>query len=304
MNTAVFLLVLGSALCHAGWNFAARKVSGDFVVFWISLWIGCLFLLPIAVGALVKIGLSEAIRADGIPYIIATGLIHAVYFILLGISYKHGEISMVYPIARGSGVGLTAIFASLIFAEKISPLGTFGIALISFSILSMGFSLYTRTGYKYEYVDRFYNVYSSNSASKTKPLISALCLGVTISGYSLVDKVGVVYVNPIIYIWLLFFITAIIMTPFILMQYNKTIISTYRTQFKFSLIIGLGSIIAYLMILFAFTIGPISYIVAVREFAVVFGALAGLIFLKEKFSIIKILAIIGITIGMICIKVV
>jgi uncharacterized membrane protein len=285
MNTTVFLLVLGSALCHAGWNFAARKVSGDFVIFWISLWIGFLFLLPVAVGALMKIGLNETIQADGIPYIIATGLIHAVYFILLGISYKHGEISMVYPIARGSGVGLTAIFASFLYAEHISFLGGFSIALIALSILSMGFS-------------------PTNRDSKTKPLISALLLGITISSYSLVDKMGVVYVHPIIYIWLLFLITAIIMTPFVILQYNNKIVSTIKNNFKSSLIIGLGSMLTYLMILIAFTLGPLSYIVAVREFAVVFGALAGLIFLKEKFSIIKIFAIIGITIGMICIKVV
>ncbi|MBW1848450.1 MAG: EamA family transporter [Deltaproteobacteria bacterium] len=190
---------------------------------------------------------------------------------------------MVYPIARGSGVGLTAIFASLIFAEKFSLLGAFSLALISLSILFMGFS-------------------SSNSSSKTKPLIASLCLGITISAYSLVDKVGVVYVHPVIYIWFLFFITAIVLTPFILLHYHDTIITTAKTKFKFSLIIGIGSIITYLMVLVAFTVGPVSYIVAVREFAVVIGAVAGLVFLKEKFSILKIVSIIGITIGIICIK--
>ncbi len=285
MPTAVFLLVLGSAFCHAGWNFAARKVSGNFIVLWVSLWIGCLFLFPIAIGVLLKLGFAQSVQTSGIPYIIATGLIHSVYFILLGISYKHGEISLVYPIARGSGVGLTAIFAGLIFAEKISLLGAFSIAVISLSILSMGFS-------------------SSNSPSKIKPVIAALCLGITISAYSLVDKMGVVYVHPVIYIWFLFFITAVVLTPFIVWQYSDTIMVTIRSHFKFALIIGMGSIITYLMVLIAFTIGPVSYIVAVREFAVVFGAIAGLVFLKEKVSIIKILSIIGITIGMICLKLV
>lgn len=247
--------------------------------------IGGLSLLPITFVVAVKLGLSQAIQPSGIPFIIATGLIHAVYFILLGISYKHGEISMVYPIARGTGVGLTAVCARLVYGEKISMLGTAGIALISLSILSLGFS-------------------STKSASKTKPLAASLCLGITISGYSLVDKMGVNYVHPVIYIWFLFLITAIVLTPFIIWQYHDVIIPTAKTYFKFSLIIGIGSILTYLMILIAFTLGPLSYIVAVREFAVVFGALAGLIFLKETFSIIKILAIIGITIGMVCIKIV
>jgi len=117
MTTSIFLLVLGSAFCHAGWNFAARKVSGNFIVLWISLWIGCLFLLPMARGVLFKLGLAKAVQIDGIPYMITTGCIHAVYFTLLGISYQHGEISLVYPIARGSGVGLTAILPVL-FSQK------------------------------------------------------------------------------------------------------------------------------------------------------------------------------------------
>jgi len=285
MPTAVFLLVLGSAFCHAGWNFAARKVSGNFIVLWSSLWIGTFFLLPLVLIVLFKLDGALIIQTRGIPYIIATGLIHAVYFILLGISYQHGEISMVYPIARGSGVGLTAIFAKLVFAESISFLGVCGISLVSLSILSMGFSF-------------------SSSHSKTIPLMAALGLGITISAYSLVDKMGVVYVHPVIYIWFLFFITGIVLTPFIIGQFRDAVIKTIKTHFKSSLIIGIGSIVTYLMILFAFTLGPVSYIVAVREFAVVFGAIAGIVFLKEKFSLIKVVAIIGITIGTICIKIV
>ncbi|MBW1815232.1 MAG: hypothetical protein JRJ39_16735 [Deltaproteobacteria bacterium] len=76
------------------------------------------------------LGLAKSVQIDGIPYMITTGCIHAVYFTLLGISYQHGEISLVYPIARGSGVGLTAIFASLIFAEKFSLLGAFSLEFL------------------------------------------------------------------------------------------------------------------------------------------------------------------------------
>jgi len=285
MDTAVFLLVLGSAFTHAGWNFAARKVSGNFIVLWISLWIGALFLLPGVFIVLIKLDGSQVIQTRGIPFMISTGLIHAVYFTLLGISYKHGEISMVYPIARGSGVGLTAICAKLIFAESISFFGVFGISLVSLSILSIGFS-------------------SSNNPSKAKSIMAALCLGMTICAYSLVDKMGVVYVHPVIYIWFLFFITAIVLTPFIIGHYRDAVIKTVMAHYKSAIVIGVGSIITYLMILVAFTFGHVSYIVAVREFAVVLGAVAGIVFLKEKFSLIKIASIIGITIGIICIKIV
>jgi uncharacterized membrane protein len=129
-----------------------------------------------------------------------------------------------------------------------------------------------------------------------------LGVGATIVAYSLVDKIGVRYTHPVLYIWLMFLIAAIVLTPVLKRCYPDTLVQMAKQYFGYAVIIGGGSIGTYLMILFAFTVGPVGYIVAVRELSVVFGALAGIIFLKERGTITKIAAICVIVIGNICIR--
>ena len=109
MSTELFVFVLLSAVLHASWNFVARRNAGNLTVFWWSLWISCLLLLPFVAGVAVSQGIEgfQAMLADGWIYVLATGIIHTFYFLLLARAYEHGEISLVYPIARGSGIGLT-----------------------------------------------------------------------------------------------------------------------------------------------------------------------------------------------------
>lgn len=141
------------------------------------------------------------------------------------------------------------------------------------------------------------------NTNNKKPAILALCIGISIAGYSIVDKVGVQLVNPIVYIWLMFFLSAIFLAPYIILHYRGSIVGDTKQYFIYALIIGIGSIVTYLMILFAFTLGPVGYIVAVREFAVVVGSLLGIIVLKERVTAIKLTSVSTIVIGMICIRI-
>ena len=127
MTSSVFLLVLIAAIFHAAWNFAARKAAGNLMAVWLGLWLGCAVAFPGVVGIAVCKGLPETVSVQAIAYIIATGLIHSVYFRLLAAGYEHGEISLVYPIARGSGIALTAVLASLFLEESFTLLGIIGI---------------------------------------------------------------------------------------------------------------------------------------------------------------------------------
>jgi len=283
MTSYVFLLVLISAFFHATWNFAARKTEGNLVAMWLGLWLGCAAIFPFVIGTIVHGGLRKIAHPPAIICIIATGLIHAVYFHLLAAGYRKGEISLVYPNARGSGIALTGILASFFLQEKFDIFGLTGIGLICAGIIFMIGGIHER-------------------ADDRKAVILALCIGASISAYSLVDKIGVSYVNPVVYIWSMFLITAILVTPPLIKRYRDTLYQEAKQYFGYGVIIGIGSAGTYLMILFAFTMGPVSYIVAVREFAVVLGALAGIIFLKEQVTISKIVAIYAIVTGIISIK--
>ena len=283
MAPYVFLLVIFSAFCHALWNFAARKAAGNLMAIWLGLWIGCAVILPGAIGVIIHSGIRATAELPGISCIIATGLIHSVYFRLLAAAYEEGEISLVYPIARGSGIALTAILAGLLLKEQLTLLGAIGIGLVCMGIISLGRDAHQR-------------------ADDKKAIRLALCIGASIVAYSIVDKIGVGYIHPLVYIWSMFLIAGITLTPFLVRRYRVRFAKEARQNIGYALIIGVGSVGTYLLILFAFTKGAVSYIVAVREFAIVLGVLAGVIFLKERLTMAKALAICIIVIGVIGIK--
>jgi uncharacterized membrane protein len=204
----------------------------------------------------------------------------AVYFFAVAKTYEHGDISVVYPIARGSGIAGTAIIACLSLQEKISSVGTVGILLISLGTFLLGLT----------------NIHQKRG------IFFSLLVAVMIIGYSIVDKLGVGIIHPIGYIFGLVLLTTVFLAPYILINKRQELLSALKNMKKYSLIIGLGSGGTYLIILFVFQMAPVSYVVAARELAVAIGALLGFIFLKEQFSPQKALGVMGIVIGMILIK--
>ena len=286
MSTELFLFVLLSAVLHATWNFVARRNAGDLTVFWWSLWISCLLLLPFVGGLAAGQGIPEfiAMLESGWVYVLATGVIHTFYFLLLGRAYEHGEISLVYPIARGSGIGLTGFLGWLLLGESLTPFGVAGIALICVGIMAMGLSvLRSAKGARHGFV-------------------SALGVGATIVSYSLVDKVGVGIVHPVVYIFGMFMLSAVFATPVVAARDRGRLWRKLAETWRSVTLIGVGSTAAYLMILFAMTVGQVGYIVALREFAVVLGAVLGFVFLKERVTPMKVGAVLMIVAGLVCIK--
>jgi drug/metabolite transporter (DMT)-like permease len=286
MPTDLFVFVLLSAVLHATWNFVARRNAGNLTVFWWSLWISGLVLLPFVAGVAVSQGTAGflSMLADGWLYVLATGIIHSFYFLLLARAYQHGEISLVYPIARGSGIGLTGFLGWLLLDESLTPFGVSGIALICIGILSMGVSILR------------------HARDARHGFVSALGVGATIVSYSLVDKVGVSIVHPVVYIFGMFMLSAALVTPLVAVRDRGRLWRKLGETWRSATLIGVGSTAAYLMILFAMTVGQVGYIVALREFAVVLGAMLGFIFLKERITPMKVGAVLMIVAGLVCIK--
>ncbi len=280
MSTDIFLMVLLAAFLHALWNFAARSARGNLSVLWLGVGLAAVFLLPFACASVS----FDRTLVDGIPYIIATGVIHAVYFGLLGKSYETGEISSVYPIARGTGVMGTGLIACLLLKEPVSLHGAFGIISVCTGIFLVGISDLRRRG-------------------TLRNVLLALAVGGSIASYSVVDKVGVGLVNPVFYIFCLSVITASLLAPVILMKHRQECRIALRDMKRHIGFIGLGSMGTYLIILFAFRSGLVSYIVATREVSVVIGAMLGFVFLKERISAVKGLGIVAITMGLVLLKI-
>lgn len=282
MDNRIWLLVLASAFGHALWNVAARKNSGDMGLLWLAKLAACAWLLPLAVFA------AAAQQPFSLPptallCVLASGLIHAGYFYFLSRAYAQGEISVVYPIARGSGIGLTAFLGWVLLGEKITPLGAVGIALVFLGILALGSPALKKGG-------------------SGQGIGLALLTGATIVSYSLVDKIGVGHLDPLVYMAGHWLTSTLLLAPFVLRSFRGQLAARIADQRGTILMVALFAPGTYLLILHAYTLGPVSYIVAARESSVAIGALLGFVFLREPFTRIKLLAITLILSGLFLLK--
>ena len=279
MTFNVFLLVLLSALLHALWNFAARKITGTLSVMWLGGWLACLMIFPLVLLFPVT---WESLWA-ALPFMVATGVIHAAYFVLLALAYEDGDISFVYPVARGTGVAGTAVVAGVFIGEQLSGWGIAGVVTIAIGILSLGLKQLSLKG-------------------RARSELYAILVGATIILYSVVDKTGVGIIHPLHYIFALFLISKLLLTPFILLRRRVETIKALRTMKRYILLIGPGSMVTYLIVLYAMQFGKVSYIVAVREFSVVIGSALGILVLKEQMTAWKGLGIVAIAPGLAMVK--
>ena len=290
MNLAIFLLALLSGTLHAVWNFFSKKKADELPVMLLGVWFANLTLLPASIWIIKETGFSIGIFS----FAIISALSDIAYYFFILRSYREGELSLMYPAARGTGVALVAIFSMLIFHEQIAPMAVLGIGLVIVGI----FSFALKDGLSWRLL--------KNSA---KSLKYAFLLGCTVVIYTLIDRAGVQQYNPILYLNLTGIISATILTPIIFRNELGTangIKAFIRKEWKYAAIIGYGITVSYLIILFIYACyaeAKSSYITPIREFSVVIGSVLGFIFLKEKITVNKVIGIVTILLGMIMIKI-
>eukprot|EP01119_Soliformovum_irregulare_P023371 TRINITY_DN8153_c0_g1_i1.p1 TRINITY_DN8153_c0_g1~~TRINITY_DN8153_c0_g1_i1.p1 ORF type:complete len:394 (-),score=78.09 TRINITY_DN8153_c0_g1_i1:58-1239(-) len=386
----VFLLVIGSATLHATWNFFGRKAKGNIPLSWAGNAIAIACLLPIVL----VFNLYSKKTSDwrlGAPWFVISAIDNCFYNLLLFKAYQYGEVSLVYPISRGTSVGLTSLVSQFLLDEKLSAMGWGGVGGILLGILII--SRCVRLPEKYDFLMRFeysinlpkhccgYELKYSFSEEETLPevpgkepsdlmiedrsivdpkpnvlpqqsdekkielvaisqdvdvkvedetpdvevidvprcitcrpiiallkkrktltILMALACGVTTTIYTNVDKKGVEVMEPVTYMFMEETIKLILLSPIVFYFHPKELEIAKKHLKKYALLIGPPSIIAYLMILFAFQEANVSYIVAMREVAVVIGCIMGFLFLKEKINPYKIVGMLCIIAGLILVK--
>lgn len=279
MSLALLGLVLLSALFHASWNAVARHHAGHLGVLWLGAVLAWLALTPFAVTILWRT--PEPLSPTAWLCMLATGLIHGLYFLALSGAYQRGEMSLVYPVARGSGIALTALGGMVFLGETLSDVGWLGVLCVSVGILLLAIPGWTTRG---------------------RGLRQALLVGATIPAYSVVDKMGTSLVNPVVYIWAMYGISCVVLSWPIYHRFGRQITSVARERARGIAIIGLGAMLTYLVILFAYSFGPVGYIVAARESSVLFGAIFGALFLREHLSRWRLLALAMVLAGLVCLR--
>ena len=260
-------LVLIAASFHAGWNFLAKKSRNKIVFIWWFILIAVIVYFPMFLYFLPDAKISLA----GWVCVVATGILHALYFWFMGGAYERGDLSLVYPLSRGSGPLLVPIIAVIFMQELLSWSGIVGISLIVFGIYSIHLKAFSLQSF-------FEPVFAKRGGAS----LWAFFTGSTIAGYSLVDKIGVSLVYPPVYIYLMFVISLLLLSPYVLVRKWLAIKQEWCANKGPILIDGFLVLFTYLMILFALQISKVSYVVAAREVSIVFSTLFGIIWLGEK----------------------
>ena len=277
MDNSIFFIVLFASFTHAIWNGMVKNHQDKAIA--IS---GIVFgRLPLSIIAIIFLPLPTA---ESIPYLIISVIIHQGYQWFLLSSYEIGDLTKVYPIARGTGP-LVATIISISFL---------GLVLDSLIILSIGFvcggiitlSLFDKSKKNYQIIK-----YS---------LLTGLCIGL----YSITDGYGArVSLSAVSFISWTFIINAFLHPLVISLKNEKNIIERVKKNGKKMFFIG-GSLdyLTYMIIVWAFTKAPIPMVGALRETSILFSILIGYFFLKEKITTTKIISIFLIVIGVIGIK--
>lgn len=264
MTGAALALVLGAALLHSVWNALAKRALDPLPFLWSSVSLATLVLGPLALWPLQ----TQGFPLTALPFVVATTLLHASYFFALGRSYRAGEFSLVYPIARGLGVALVPLLAVPLFDERLSPLGTAGVALVVFGIV--GLHLTPRA------------VSAAASASRLAGAGTwwAVLTGLMIAAYSLVDKAGVARLHPLPYIALLGLGSSLVLLPAVVAK-RDAFRREWQMNWRTILVASAMNLTAYLLVLFAFRLSKVGYVVAARELSIVFSAIIGSLWLGE-----------------------
>lgn len=278
MSTALILALLGSALFHAVWN-AIIKGGSNKLFETVMKTGGCAILcLPFV--------LYLPLPAPAAwPFLAGTVSIHIFYYLLLAYAYKGSDMSYAYTIMRGSAPLFTSLVAVFILGDTLKAGGWAGVLLLSSGILVLAVDSIRRGQFK------------------LAPTLMALANALVIMGYTVVDGSGVRLAgNAISYVCWVFFLNAFPILIYAVIRYKTAYFHYLRGRWKYGLLGGFCSTIAYGLSVWAMAYAPISLVAALRETSVIFGMLLAVFYLKERFSVLRLLSVLLVMAGAASIK--
>jgi drug/metabolite transporter (DMT)-like permease len=284
MDGLTLAIVLSAAFLHAGWNFLLKKSQRKIVFIWWFMLVALVLYFPMFLYFWPRTTISPL----GWKCLAATSFLHFLYFWFMAGAYERGDLSLVYPLSRGSGPLFVPLLAVVFIHEQLSLIGILGIGLVVFGI----YVIHLRSFSRQSFLEPFLATQGGGS-------LWALCTGGTIAAYSLVDKVGVGLVSPPVYIYLMFVITWILLSAYVLARERTWLREEWHTNRGAILAAGFLVLFTYMMILLALRISKVSYVVSVREVSIVFSAYYGIIWLGEKHGRQKLAGAILITAGVV-----
>jgi uncharacterized membrane protein len=262
----VIALVAVSAVLHVAWNVRLKTAGDPLRAATIGMAAATLVIVPVGIAAW-WLGGRPVLPPEGIGLGIVSGTIEAGYFILLSAAYRRGDLSVVYPIARGTAPLLAVAIGVLILGERLGVAGFVGVAL-----LLLGFLL----------LQQPWRALQGHGLDPS--VLFALATGVTIATYSAVDRVGTRLIHPLTYAAILWVVTAIVLLAWVRTVAGGELRAGGAEQVRRAIVGGLLTLGAYLLILYALSVAPLSGVAPLRESATVLAAAWGSVKLGEAVS--------------------
>ena len=282
MTGLAVVLVLVSALAHASWNLIVRRSDRPELTNWLMLSSGALLASPIAIFVL----LADPPDLTGWLFIAGTTALHIGYFFTLGRAYRYGDLSLVYPIARGLGLALIPIAGVFVLAESVSVSGGFGIAVIFVGVVVVGSSTRGSSGGEVPTGGGRGIWRQPRSLLADRGVVFAVLTGILIATYSAFDKRGVDHVEPIVYMFMMTVGGSLGILALIARNYTRhDFAGEIRNHWKIGLAGGALQFTAYTLVLSAFRLSPVSYVGPFRERGIVFGVVMAWLILKESVTL-------------------
>jgi drug/metabolite transporter (DMT)-like permease len=273
MQLDIVLIMLGAALLHAAWNAIIK--GGDNPLFETAL-------KTLGGGAAVCCALPflPLPAPQSLPYLAASCVIHLGYYIYLGLSYRHVDMSIAYAIMRGTAPLLTSLALALVLGVPLSVGGWLGVVLLSMGILALSADALRQGRLAW------------------RGCCAALANALVIMCYTLADGYGGrASQHPVSYVCWLFLINAFPMTLVMCRRCRGEFTAYVRRRWRFGLLGGMCSLGAYGITVWAMTKAPIAIVAALRESSVIFGMLLAVFFLGERVTFFRALAVLLVAAG-------
>jgi drug/metabolite transporter (DMT)-like permease len=292
MPISAIALLFGSAILHTAWNLMLKQAGEKSMATWWGMLMGSLLFLP----ALLFLGLPA--RSTWV-LLGVSAFMGASYFFVLPFAYTGSDFSLVYPMARGGAPALIAAWSILFLGESLTAGGAAGLLVIVLGLSIVGGSSWfasrneaavlvaAGSGQPVGAVHPGIQVVQVPSLKGVWP---ALLMALIISVYSVIDGAAVKRTGPLPYAALIYFMSAVYMTPYVLARHGwQALKQEFLTYHWRLLLTGALIVVAYLLALWAYRLSSVSYSGAIREVGVVMGAVAGWQLLGEKFGALRVL---------------
>lgn len=274
-------LVLLAAFIHASWNFVLKKSGGGMGLITAGSLLSLLVYAPLVIGALL---LQEYhFQPIHLALMFGSGMIHTAYFVLLDRAYRSGgDLSIVYPLARATGPLLTVVVAIAVLGERPSAIAIGGAVLIGVSALLL-------TG----------NPLAWHKSEARRAVLFALATGVMIATYTIWDKASVAayLIPPLLYDWGCNAFRICVLVPMTRRRAPGSILAAWQKRRGTVITLAVLMPLSYILVLTAMVFTPVSLVAPAREVSILVAALMGAHFLREGDLGRRIVAAMGMVLG-------